>query len=418
MSVIGKESIKVAGELAGISGLSDEIASSLAPDVEYRIREVIEEALKFMRHSKREKMTTEDINRALHLRNVEMLYGYASKEPLTFQRVPGSKDLFYIEDREVEFSDIINSALPKCPRDSSLASHWLAIEGVQPQIPQNPPPVQAETQASPTKKKKPSGTSRVRPLVKHVLSKELQLYYEKVALIMRGNDNAQIDDAIESLSNDPGLNPLLPYFIQFVSDEVTHNLTNLALLFHLMRMLMALLRSSYFNVEPYLHQMMPPILTCLVGRQLCENPTTQDHWGLRDYSAKLLSTICKTYGNSYASLQPRTQKTLLKALLDLSKPLATHYGAIVGITALGPQTVEAILLPNTKLYLQWLRDGESDANREAEAKRCEGALLKAAVAYLLNEAPSAEPKAKKFYGELAELFGSKLAEQLKLQGPQ
>jgi hypothetical protein len=59
------------------------------------------------------------------------------------------------------------------------------------------------------------------------------------------------DAAIHSLNNDPGIQLLVPYLIQFVSDEVTLNLSNLNFLFLLMRLLRALLDSSYLRVELY-----------------------------------------------------------------------------------------------------------------------------------------------------------------------
>lgn len=40
MSVIPKESVKIVAESVGVVNLSDEIASSMAPDLEYRIREI------------------------------------------------------------------------------------------------------------------------------------------------------------------------------------------------------------------------------------------------------------------------------------------------------------------------------------------------------------------------------------------
>jgi len=141
MSLFPKDSFKVLAETAGISNLSDDIANALAPDVEYRLREVVQEAIKFMKHSKRSKLATEDVNNALRVLNVETMYGFSSKDSLHFQRIPGTKDLFCLEDRQLEFNDIINSPLPKAPRETSISSHWLAIEGVQPPIPQNPLPL-------------------------------------------------------------------------------------------------------------------------------------------------------------------------------------------------------------------------------------------------------------------------------------
>lgn len=91
-----------------------------------------------MKHGKRTKLTSEDINNSLRLRNLETLYGYSSKEPLHFQKA--SKDLYYIDDKEIDFQDILSKPLPKIPRDSSLGTHWLSIEGTQPPIPQNPQP--------------------------------------------------------------------------------------------------------------------------------------------------------------------------------------------------------------------------------------------------------------------------------------
>lgn len=35
---------------------------------------------------------------------------------------------------------MIEAPLPKAPLDTTVVAHWLAIEGVQPAIPENPPP--------------------------------------------------------------------------------------------------------------------------------------------------------------------------------------------------------------------------------------------------------------------------------------
>jgi transcription initiation factor TFIID subunit 6 len=188
-----------------------------------------------MRHSKRPKLSCEDVNNALRLRNLETLYGYSTESPQPFVRAVGAKDLFFVEDRELEFNEIINGPLPKCPRDSTLTAHWLAVEGVQPAIPQNPAVPADEDSLSADKKRKissPSATSptqtgtapsakvKVKPLVKHVISQELQVYYDKITAAFKGTDQELIDGALQSLTNDPGLHQLLPYFVQFVSDEV------------------------------------------------------------------------------------------------------------------------------------------------------------------------------------------------------
>ncbi|KAL3502746.1 hypothetical protein ACH5RR_037195 [Cinchona calisaya] len=139
MSIVTTETIEFTAQSVGINSLSPDGSLALAPDVEYRLREIMQEAIKCMRHSKRNLLTTEDVDSALRLRNVEPIYGFASADPLQFRRALGHKDLFYIDDKDVDFKDVIEAPLPKAPLESSVLCHWLAIEGVQPAIPENAP---------------------------------------------------------------------------------------------------------------------------------------------------------------------------------------------------------------------------------------------------------------------------------------
>ena len=52
----------------------------------------------------------------------------------------GGQTLYYIDEHEIEFEKLINQQLPKVPRQVNFTAHWLAIEGVQPMVPQNPLP--------------------------------------------------------------------------------------------------------------------------------------------------------------------------------------------------------------------------------------------------------------------------------------
>lgn len=42
-----------------------------------------------------------------------------------------------------------------------------------------------------------------------------------------------------------------------------------------------------------LHQLMPAVITCLVGKPLCADPATEDHWSLRELAAGIIGTICQ-----------------------------------------------------------------------------------------------------------------------------
>ncbi|KAF3613081.1 Transcription initiation factor TFIID subunit 6 [Capsicum annuum] len=386
MSIVPKETIEVISQSIGVSNLSPDVLPALAVDVEYRIREIMQEAIKCMHHSKRTTLSTDDVDAALSLRGVEPIYGFAaSGDPLRFRRAAGHKDLFYIEEKDVEFKDVIAAPLPKAPLDTAVVAHWLAVEGVQPAIPENPPP---EALALPSDNRKAEYKEDGVPVdikvpVKHVLSRELQLYYDKITELTVNRSNPLLfKEALQSLATDSGIHPLVPYFTYFVSDEVARNLNNFSLLFALMRLVWSLLQNTQIHIEPYLHQLMPSIVTCLVAKRL-GNRLSDNHWELRDFSAKLVALICKRYGRVYHNLQPRVTRTLLHAFLDPTKALPQHYGAIQGLAALGPGVVRLLVLPNLEAYLQLLEpemqlEKQKNEMKRLEAWRVYGALMCAA----------------------------------------
>ncbi|KAK3154346.1 hypothetical protein QOZ80_2BG0189340 [Eleusine coracana subsp. coracana] len=357
MSIVPKETIEVIAQSVGIPSLGADVPAALAPDVEYRLREIMQEAIKCMRHAKRTVLTTDDVESALSLRNVEPVYGFASGDPLRFKRAVGHKDLFYLDDREVDFKEIIEAPLPKAPLDTAVVAHWLAIEGIQPAIPENPP---IDAIVAPTENKRAEhGKDDGLPVdiklpVKHVLSKELQMYFDKIAeLTLSRSDTPLFKEALVGLAKDSGLHPLVPYFSYFIADEVTRSLSDLPVLFALMRVVQSLLRNPHIHIEPYLHQLMPSMITCIVAKRLGHR-LSDNHWELRDFSANLVASVCRRFGHVYHNLQTRLTKTLIHAFLDPAKSLTQHYGAVQGISALGPSAIRLLLLPNLVTYMQLL----------------------------------------------------------------
>lgn len=386
MSIVPKETIEVIAQSVGIPSLGADVAVALAPDVEYRLREIMQESIKCMRHAKRTVLTADDVDSALGLRNVEPVYGFASGDPLRFKRAVGHKDLFYLDDREVDFKEIIEAPLPKAPLDTSVVAHWLAIEGVQPAIPENPA---IDAIVPPTENKrsehgKDDGVPvDVKLPVKHVLSRELQMYFDKIAeLTMSRSDTSLFKEALVSLAKDSGLHPLVPYFSYFIADEVTRSLGDLPVLFALMRVVQSLLRNPHIHIEPYLHQLMPSMITCIVAKRLGHR-LSDNHWELRDFSANLVALVCRRFGHVYHNLQNRLTKTLIHAFLDPAKSLTQHYGAVQGISALGPSAIRLLLLPNLVTYMQLLEpelqlERQKNEIKRKEAWRVYGALLCAA----------------------------------------
>ncbi len=93
---------------------------------------------------------------------------------------------------------------------------------------------------------------------------------------------------------------------------------------------------------------------------------------MRIQAAEIVALIAKSYGNTYATLLPRVTKTLARALTvdpasgEGLKPLTTHFGAIVGLTMLGPLVVDSILLCMVEDYFRALPDLPRESEEESE----------------------------------------------------
>ncbi|EHY54192.1 histone H4-like TAF Taf6, SAGA complex subunit [Exophiala dermatitidis] len=433
MTLWGQDTVKDVAESVGILHLNKEVSHALCRDIEYRISLVLQEALKFMKHSKRTILWTQDIAHALRLLDVEPLYGYETTRPLKYGEAslgPG-QPLFYVEDEEMDFEKLINAPLPKVPREVSFTAHWLAVEGVQPSIPQNPTSNEARNlelvpkgpNANPALAAMTGADSTTtKPQVKHILSKELQLYFEKVCSSVLDETQPEYRTAgLASLRDDPGLHQLVPYFVQFVAEKVTHNLKDLFVLTQMMLLIDALTRNDKLNLTPYVASLVPPVLTCLTGRSLGSGIGSLDHYDLRDLAASLLGHLCRKYSKYSHNLKPRLARSLLKTFLDPKKPAGSHYGAILGLKAIGgPEVVRQLIVPNLKAFTELLEDDLQDQGvKKAEAEKVVSAIFNALGTLVDDEIPlltnghsveSENELRKKLVDKVGPVIGNRIAD--------
>lgn len=374
-----------------------------------------------MKHSKRAHLLPSDVSAALRLRNVEPIFGFSNHnrrrpspplQPLSdavpaivastpvanpvvapqssvqenvprFTLVEGTNDLFFQEDNELSVKSLLQAQMPALPLEVTVNAHWLAVEGNQPAISQNPvkrpqhmPHKEEGPVANPAADDKPSVD--VKPPLKHALSRELQMYFEQVTEAIFQDDHSHLEACLESVAQEPGITQALPYFTVFVSNTVRQYGRDLPVLFALMRLVSALLDNEALLMERYMHQLLGPVLTCIVGKRLCSNPR-ENHWALRDFTADLIRRICARFSRHYPDVQSRVTKTFLQALSDPQKPLTTHYGAMVGLGCLGQHVVDTFLKRRLRDYAvkitTLLKEPRLKPVRRFEAAKMYGSML-------------------------------------------
>jgi hypothetical protein len=147
------------------------------------------------------------------------------------------------------------------------------------------------------------------PPLRHAVSRELQVYFDRVAALLdaAGDADAEADDAaaaaggtsasggpsapqppptqnqaaaaamlraaLVSLGADPGLHPLAPYFAAYVADGVAGAVaTDARRLGRMLDLAGALLSNPAVHLEPYLSQVLPALMTALLTRRIGAPP--------------------------------------------------------------------------------------------------------------------------------------------------
>jgi len=451
--------MKTIVESVGFDKPPDSCLRYLAENTTFKLKEIIQEAVKFQQKTKHRELKTSHIDCALRVKNIEPVYGFTSRDFAPFRLASGGgREIYFQEDTEVDLDEVMKAPLPKIPFEVTIKSHWLAVDGVQPAIPENPPPISKDLQLKDTiqpvaksehineltlqpqtsqetkgadtpkesklkevkseKGKKEASLpdelkmegQKFKPLVTHELSVEQQLYYKEITEACVGSNEVKRTEALQSLGSDTGLYQLLPRFVTFIAEGVKVNVAqhNLALLIYLLRMIKELMVNSTLYLEKYLHELIPSVITCIVSRKLCPRPDSDNHWALRDFAARLLAQMCKLFSSTTNNIQSRITNTLCKSLHDENAPLVTHYGAIAALAELGTEIVKFIILPRLAKEGDIIRKSlTSSSNLEkTAAEHMETLLLKhCAVALYKTRSP---PDILERYNEEFGYLGGKL----------
>jgi len=500
MNHLNPETIKLISESLGIKSRADAVRG-LATEADTRLRETIQDAAKFMRHACRTHLTTADINSALKFRNADPIFGFSSREdPARFLKAAGHPDICYLDDPVLPLDTILDSKLPPPPVDIGVLPHWLAINGKQPAIPENIPVERPRvkrlkptphpaiimapaaflhrdanisgggggTNAHPAAV--PGGltttatagggggadqlgagalgggggmgladteTLLVRAPVRHVITQELQAYYDTVISLLAADNDGEGEEEeeqemvvqgegagaagigggqrvkkrklqrkalIQSLSLDAGLQPLSPHLVAFFASEAANaavrNPKHLCLI---LNAITAFVSNPFVELSHCLHDLLPTILTALLARRITPPlppPPVADvdtttgssnnldmQWEVRDGAAAAAAAVCRRYPGDYANTAARIQKTLLSAMTDAHRPIETVYGAVKGLCLQGPRIVKMLVMPQLQALLErTTKEQEQQRDSGSGVTLSEGAIAAEKVKETLKEA--------------------------------
>ncbi|RXG51534.1 TAF6-like RNA polymerase II factor-associated factor 65 kDa subunit 6L [Armadillidium vulgare] len=85
---ISNESIQAWAEAVGITDLSTDVLRTLGADATYRLHQILNICNKYLSHSCRKKLTSDDFNRALSLMDASPVYGHNGSEEVEWVGVP------------------------------------------------------------------------------------------------------------------------------------------------------------------------------------------------------------------------------------------------------------------------------------------------------------------------------------------
>ncbi|CAF92633.1 unnamed protein product [Tetraodon nigroviridis] len=366
---VSRESVRLMAESAGVE-LDDDVAALLAED----------SSSQFMRHAKRRKLTVEDFNRALRWSNVEAVFGCGAQDATSFRSLKEG-ELFLIEDRDVNLVELaLATNIPKGCAETVVRVNVSYLDGKG----------NLENQ----------GTV---PTAVQSLSDELLKYYQQVTRAILGDDPHLMKVALLDLQSNSKIAALLPYFVYVISGvkSVSHDLEQLNRLLHMVK---SLVRNPYLYLGSYVRSLVSSVMYCILEPLAASINPLNDHWTLRDYAALLLSHIFWIHGDLVGGLYHQVLLSLQKVLSDPVRPLCSHYGAVVGLHALGWKAVERVLFPHLPAYwanLQAVLDDNSVSNAQvkADGHKVYGAIL-VAVEQLLKLKALSQPAEGAVSGQL------------------
>lgn len=324
--VVDTKIVKNQAESLDLKDTSTDACRQILSDVELKVRNVIKESMKYMRHFNREKQTNDDINCALQDLGLDnKLNGL--KLPFENKYQAECKK-WGLENKELVIKDEFNNieiefkSKPKI----QLGFDWLMIKGKVPSQPDSGNIVTKLTKNQSENKEKidinkeitlrvlntkkegsnTNSSLLIKDVAPNILSKEAEkflssffkIFEEQVNLI--DSDQNQLGstkflNVLEVIQKNPSLQILCPFIISHINNNYKTVIYNGALKKNLYVMILdAMFRNPKVNQEYQNHLIIKILDSFLTCPNISQN-NNRDELLLRENTAKLLAKILSRY---------------------------------------------------------------------------------------------------------------------------
>ena len=263
---ISPETVDLIAETVGITNLDPNTAIGLAEDASYRCREVVNICGQLLRHAKRRKLTTKDVNEALELYDADPILGHDVVEPSTYTMLKNNtehlenQNILYVPDEKL--IDLRSYALAPSPpivgTSPCIQASWLSLEGHY--YPENE---EAKAIDFPQQ-------ANVTPA--------LMQYYSTIISVTLGDSETMMNTLTKDLEVNTKIGTLLPFIVSFIRTGMQKHCENKVLMRRLLSLLQSLFTNPSLNLspKPYLSHLVTALLSSLIvdraGQQKNQSP--------------------------------------------------------------------------------------------------------------------------------------------------
>ncbi|KAF1768076.1 hypothetical protein GCK72_008037 [Caenorhabditis remanei] len=319
-------------DLLGISNLDTPAAELLEFLARQTIKETIRLAANWTKKCARKRMTVADVENVLRYQQNMGQLNISTVDTLNIgiqhlQQVAGTSGnpLFAYQKSDIDVDKEDTETFVKIPRDLRIISYPLVTDGQPVQsdytvnvdeedgnyFEKNAPevlaPIQEKVSApisktsclqmyrESVKNVKLEQKVGMKPLSLEILTVEQQIFMKEIITVCMGQDDKKRHEALYTLETDAGIQVFLPYLTERICKSISANISQrcLSLIIYAGRVLRSLSLNKACDMTVSLHHVIPSLLSCCVGRNMCLRPETDNHWALRDFSAKTLVMLVR-----------------------------------------------------------------------------------------------------------------------------